>query len=482
MTAADGDEKPTSAWELLANALFEVGGEDQMAGLRSKYIQEPSEPEDKKRLEEKWLDFASNVQIRIGTLLKTDTISFLLGAGASKECGGVLIGKVPLEAERSLLEDGASRRRSGRIQSWLLQFYVAVARLSGDPQAVPTSRQEIAERYTAVMGDRPPDELPVNLESVLSLLWRWRATLPQVGGRIRLDGIPSIDVRSADIDECLRRTTSALVDQCRLPMKTAAPQGFRAYEDLLRKVLARPLNLKRVNLFTLNYDTLVEQAADAEGVVLVDGFIGTIRRVFRPESYDQDFYFPAETTEGRVHRLDRVAHLYKLHGSLTWRAEEPEWDNPYGVVAGAAGPTDERRLLIYPTPGKIGDTLGMPYAELFRRFAAAVVRSQSTLFVLGYGFGDEHVNAIIRQALTVPSFTVVIVDPTPKSEFVRRLKARRDRRVWILSGTTLGTFSGFAEHVLPELRDEEVRRKVIATYRALRPDAAKADTKEDGDA
>lgn len=34
-----------------------------------------------------------------------------------------------------------------------------------------------------------------------------------------------------------------------------------------------------------------------------------------------------------------------------------------------------------------------------------------TMAGLAARFGDEHVNAIIRQALAVPSFTLVIVDP-----------------------------------------------------------------------
>jgi hypothetical protein len=268
-----------------------------------------------------------------------------------------------------------------------------------------------------------------------------------------------------------------LAGQCRLPLKGADPGGFRAYKDIVRKLLTRPLNLKRVSVFTLNYDTLLEQAADAEGVVLIDGFVGTVRRIFRPESYDQDLYFPAETTEGRVHRLDRVAHLYKLHGSVTWSCDEPDWDNPYGVVAGGNGPIEERPILIYPTPTKVGETLGMPYAELFRRFAATVVRPQSTLFVLGYGFGDEHVCAIVRQAMAVPSFTLVIADPEPKSDFVKRLREQADRRVWVFSGKTFGAFTGFVEHILPDLRDEEVRRKVMATHRALRPGTDDAGTK-----
>jgi hypothetical protein len=459
---------------------MEIGGEDQVAHLRSRHPEEPQLEAGKEPLEEDWRSFLADVQIRTGTLLKAETVSFLLGAGASKECGGVLIGKIPVEVERALLAEGILGKTKPRVRSWVRHFYLAVARVKGDPTGVPASRQEILDRHRAVTSGQP-EELPVNLEMLLSLLHHWRSALPLGGGRLRLDGSPSINLESKHIDECLRRTTRALADRCNLPVAGASANAFRAYKDLLRKALSRPLNLKRANFFTLNYDTLVEQAADAEGVVLLDGFVGTVRRIFRPESYDQDLYFPAETTEGRVHRLDRVAHLYKLHGSITWRAEEPDWDRPYGVVWHVDGPSNEGPVLIYPTPAKFGETLGMPYAELFRRFAGAVVRPQSTLFVLGYGFGDEHVRAIVRQALAIPSFTLVIADPDPASDFVQRLRAQNDRRVWVFSGTTFGTFTGFVKHVLPDLRDEEVRRKVMATQRALGRGPGGADAKEGAD-
>ena len=141
-------------------------------------------------------------------------------------------------------------------------------------------------------------------------------------------------------------------------------------------------------------------------------------------------------------------------------------DNPYGVEAVNSLSGRDSRLLIYPTPAKIGETLGMPYAELFRRFAGNVAQPQSALFVIGYGFGDEHVNAIISQALALPSFTLVIVDPCPKSKFVEILREQKDRRVWVVGGA-LGYFSGFVNDVLPDLRDEEVDRKVMETHRAL---------------
>ena len=129
-------------------------------------------------------------------------------------------------------------------------------------------------------------------------------------------------------------------------------------------------------------------------------------------------------------------------------------DDPYGVRSTVFDPDGTRPLLIYPTPAKYGETLGLPYSELFRRFAVAVARPQSALFVIGYGFGDEHVNAIIRQAMAVPSFTLVIVDPAPKSPFVTELRQQHDRRIWVATGPTFGTLAGFVDHAFPDLRDE----------------------------
>lgn len=463
MSETPGVQKP---FELLSHARFEIGGEDQLADLRSKHSEEPADADSQRGLETDWTQRIASIHIQTGTLLKTDTLSFLLGAGASRECGGPLIGTIPLELERRLLDEGIAGQADPSSSAWLECFYLAVRWAGGDAVVAPANQGALLQRRADVT-DGTAKPLPVNFETFLGLLHRWRSALPRQGGRLQLDGDPAVDLRAKVIKECLRRATSALAGLCRLPVAGTDPAGFVAYKDLLRKVLTRPLNLKRANIFTLNYDTLVEQAADAEGVVAVDGFVGSVRRTFRPESYDHDLYFPAETTEGRVHRLDRVLHLYKLHGSVTWTAEEPSWENPYGIRAYAEEMPDDQPVLIYPTPAKWGEALGMPYAELLRRFAAAVVRPQSVLFVIGYGSGDEHICAIVRQALAIPSFTLVIVDPDPQSEFVGRLKQQSDRRLWIFSGKTFGAFTGFVRHALADLRDESIRRKVMDTYRAL---------------
>ena len=442
---------------------FEIGGEAFLVPAGTKSHSSGADAQEGAAVDRQ-LGALEDIRVRVGTLLKTETVSLLLGAGASVDCGGQLIGSVPLSIERHLNDEGVDGEQAPQIQPWLTAFYLAV-RLSGRDGSTPVTCEEILARRVALIGGSAAP-LQVNFERVLATLHRWRSALPEAGGRLRADGTPSVDTTGDDLDACLSHATRALARACHLPT-TNKETGLATYGTLVRKLLTRPLNLKRVNVFTLNYDTLVEQAADAVGAVLLDGFVGTQRRVFRPESYEQDLYFPAETTEGRVHRFDRVFHLYKLHGSITWTANQPAMNDPYGVRSVVFDPDGTQPLLIYPTPAKYGETLGLPYSELFRRFAGAIARPQSALLVIGYGFGDEHVNTILRQALAVPSFTLVIVDPEPKSAFVTELRKQYDRRIWVSTGPTLGTLAGFVDHVLPDLRDEEIRKKVLATHNAL---------------
>jgi hypothetical protein len=50
-----------------------------------------------------------------------------------------------------------------------------------------------------------------------------------------------------------------------------------------------------------------------------------------------------------------------------------------------------------------------PYAELFHDFAAAVCRPNAVVVTYGYGFGDDHVNRVLLDMLTIPSTHLVII-------------------------------------------------------------------------
>jgi hypothetical protein len=401
-------------------------------------------------------------RVRVGTLLKTDNVSFLIGAGASMKAGGIGLASIPLELERAL-QERSQAAEEGEDTSWLSLLYETVSALTDQTFDLTQRRQALAGDLAQV------PKIPCNLEEHLTRLHIWLAGIREFAesATFRLGEDVTLDISEGRVSSLIREINRSLTSLTNLPIN-GKENSLTDHRRLIKKILTRPLNLRRANLFTLNYDTLIEKAADAEGAVLVDGFVGTLRRVFRPESYDLDFYFPAQTTEGRVHRFDRALHLYKLHGSITWHRCAADWENPYGLYAtfyNQGAPEDD--VQIYPSPLKYGQALGLPYSELFRRFGSAIAQPQSVLFVIGYGFGDEHVNAIIRQALAIPSFSLVVVDPEPKSDFVSHLKQLGDERVWLVGGWRLGTFEHFVEKLLPDLQEEEITVKVMKTYKVL---------------
>ncbi len=481
--------------QVMAAGRVLVGAADLVATARDKI---PPGPLDVARLADAWRkyeDAIKDVRIRIGTLLKLDNVSFLIGAGCSLESGGISLATIPYQVERETLRAG---HRGQGLRAWLRVLYRCIATcaayeattetnavrrrflelLSVTPVDIPRRCQHILDQKVednrldpagVTVDDLHTFLIPINLEVLLSRLHSWMAAGQGEKVALRFEAPPARTITGRQVLEAANALRAAFLTMLKLP-KEGCEGAADVHREFLQKILTRPVNLRRVHLFTLNNDTLLEQAADTEGVVMLDGFVGGLRRTFRPESYDHDLYFPGQTTEGRVHRLDRVVHLYKLHGSITWRREEPSWHNPYGVLAtDDETPSDD--VLIYPTPLKYGEALGLPYSELFRRFGAAVVQPQSVLFAIGYGFGDEHVNVLIRQSLAMPSFNLVVVDPHPTSEFMATLKSLGDQRVWVVEGEGLGTFRAFVRTLLPDLIEERTLRKVMDTYKALSPAA-----------
>lgn len=460
----------------LSDYQIRIGKEDVIERHLHGILSADSENAENQDKAQKALDeLLKEMRVRFGTIIKTDNVSFLLGAGTSLAVGGVSLVNIPKPLEKALIDKAKDKQKGKEAPAWIELFYMIASALSREDFSFDTRAQ--------LFQSHKENDIPaigVNLEAYLSQLHTWHAGMLDVTEILKLTGSSELSIVKSDLSRLIKEITGSLTILLNLP-KSGLDEPLRSHRKFIKKVLTRPLNLRRANLFTLNYDTLIEQAGDAEGAVLVDGFVGTLRRVFRPESYDIDFYFPAQTTEGRVHRFDRALHLYKLHGSITWHRCEPDWENPFGVYATFYNQdcgTDD--VLIYPTPLKYGQALGMPYSELFRRFANAIAQPQSALFVIGYGFGDDHINALIRQALAIPSFTLVVVDPNPKSDFVSKLEKLEDERVWIVKGRGLGTFEHFVAKLLPDLREEEIDAKVMKTFKGLSlPSGRKSDAAEE---
>jgi hypothetical protein len=139
---------------------------------------------------------------------------------------------------------------------------------------------------------------------------------------------------------------------------------------------------------------------------------------------------------------------------------------------------DYDSLVIYPTTVKKSYTLDYPYSELFRQFSSSIAQPQSVLITFGYSFSDEHINDLIYQALTIPSFTLIIVDfkGCDGSDEIKRLMELNDPRIIIMQGPQLGDFPFFVEKIMPDLIEIDTNTKIAETMQKLYPPKANDDS------
>ena len=281
-----------------------------------------------------------------------------------------------------------------------------------------------------------------------------------------------------ELEWLVSRLRCAIFSECALSLPESVGTEIPPHLPFLAKLVARDSNLGRAHLFTLNYDTLMEQALELLGIQYVDGYSGRAEARFDPSVYGLDVYYPGDVTEGRVRRFDKFLHLYKLHGSIHWyerngemRARHPNLREilPYRTLDPDAKSEALRKsplgksVGILPTANKFSQTLSMPYAHLFRSFQIRLAAPQTFLLILGYGFGDEHVNRIIENALINPSLVMLVVEPNAESQITERIRRYRDlgRRAFLLIPTSeafrdkpfqIGTFRDFSRDVMPDVQ------------------------------
>ena len=258
------------------------------------------------------------------------------------------------------------------------------------------------------------------------------------------------------------------------------------YQAFYRKLVYRDRALPRPWVFTTNYDLFNETAMDRLGTPYSNGFSGTVERRFNPATFRYSLAEQLDVSSRKWTSVDSYVYLCKLHGSINW-IEEGKSLFPIREIQ---RPIDNAkdRVMIFPTPAKQNASIGYPYSDLFREFQAHIVRDQSVLFVLGYSFSDEHINNIIFQAMTIPTFRLVaFLSPTAKgvAETIRNLC---DPRVWIIGGNgpyedrRAHYFDTFVEKFMPEPPGDMVDTAVAKVLQELlaRVDENTAKDKNDG--
>ncbi|MAU11666.1 MAG: hypothetical protein CL607_17710 [Anaerolineaceae bacterium] len=133
------------------------------------------------------------------------------------------------------------------------------------------------------------------------------------------------------------------------------------------------------DVFTLNYDNVIEATLEVCRLPYTDGFRGANNAYF-----DMDLYTSSST-------YGTFFNLYKLHGSINWYRDSEGHVRRKNVV------NEGEPVMVYPAEQKYIQTQYGVYETLLTLFRDRLraTKHNNKLIVCGYSFGDEHINNAI---------------------------------------------------------------------------------------
>ncbi|MGQ9847145.1 MAG: SIR2 family protein, partial [Bacteroidales bacterium] len=182
---------------------------------------------------------------------------------------------------------------------------------------------------------------------------------------------------------------------------------------------------------------------------------GKLKPIMRFHRIDLDYHYNPPGIRGEPRYVEGVVRYTKLHGSIDWAFENNEIVKiplPFGVQV------DEKyfdnpyeRVVIFPNSSKAVETSYFPYSELFRDFSTAICRPNSVLVTYGYGFGDSHINRIIKDMLTIPSTHLVIISYDWASKRIEKFVYESNySQLTLMIGKELANFENLVTYYLPK--------------------------------
>ena len=291
-------------------------------------------------------------------MIRSTDVIFLLGAGASAEADIPASASMIEQIESLLLEDEKWRPFKPLYDHVRSAIHFA-AGIRGEHRSFPYNIEVLVNTLY---------ELERNeLHPLYPFIASWNSRIVYLAG----DGFSEIAALRKRILEQLKMWTC--------PEDRSKARYFRGLIQL-----QRDLNFP-LHIFSLNYDLCVEGLRQEQGFHVETGFedVGP-NHLWDWERFEHSDTLPVEPPH---------IFLYKLHGSIDWKRDSTK--NVYSVEQ--VGNVDSELMeVIFGRDFKLeaADPY-LFYAYQFRRFTLAA----NLIVVLGYGFGDSHINKMLSQAL-----------------------------------------------------------------------------------
>ncbi|MDD2466651.1 MAG: SIR2 family protein [Desulfobulbus sp.] len=207
------------------------------------------------------------------------------------------------------------------------------------------------------------------IEDILS---RIRLLIAAIGSS-EFDGLKKDDLLEIEKDICDKITDE---------VNKELPSEITSYHNLTSWIAGIPRE-NPVEIFTPNYDLLLESCLELKNIPFFDGFVGSRNAFFDLHSIEYEELPP------------RWVRLWKLHGSVNW------WiDDNGNVFRGDSKKGNGNKQMIYPSHLKYSQSRRMPYLAMQDRLSTFLSTGQSVLVTNGYSFVDQHLNEVITQRLS----------------------------------------------------------------------------------
>jgi hypothetical protein len=227
--------------------------------------------------------------------------------------------------------------------------------------------REVINKLLPELGENP------NIETILTRVRR----LAQAIGAAEVHGLNGVAY-----EELAQR----ICEKIGLIVASPLPEEPNAFTELVSWIGGTQRD-HPIEIFTPNYDLLLEEAFERSRLPYFDGFTGSHKPFFDPTSISEDSLPP------------RWSRMWKIHGSLGWELK------PNAIIRTGKR---EATQLIYPDHLKYEQIARQPYSALFERLRDFLTTPDTILICSGFSFFDAHISAVLDEALSANTHTAVL--------------------------------------------------------------------------
>lgn len=247
----------------------------------------------------------------------------------------------------------------------------------------------------------------INIENILSLV---QSKIDAIGPGEKL-----LNLERDDLEKLEKNIRNAIAKSV-APREELIPEEIPHYG--FTEWMKRASRHQPIEIFTTNYDLLIERALEHAQLPYFDGFVGSFEPFFHIDCIEDENYLPPKTW-GR---------LWKIHGSVNWALKTI--NKRKAIIRKGITETGE---MILPSHRKYDESRKQPYTALLDRLSKTLNKDHSLLVTCGYSFGDQHINAVIFSALDArPTANVISLqydDLRPESPLVKWASKRSNLMV-----------------------------------------------------